>query len=237
MRRVGGLLVASVALVLLSAVPAGAEHSWNGYHWSDADGGGVTLGVYDSLTATWDTHFTGSSSADGAGNVFTDWDASSVIALQIAGSDSSSRTRKRCRPVTGAIRVCNAAYGFNNWLGIAEIWVKGSHIVKGRARVNDSWFSTATYDDPYARRHVLCQEVGHLFGLGHQTAPSCMDDVNGLFDPTYVGPNQHDYDQLVAIYDHADGAGTSAARASDRVSVHVGREGGLLKITWVFPPR
>jgi hypothetical protein len=56
---------------------------------------------------------------------------------------------------------------------------------------------------PSAKRHVLCQEIGHTFGLDHQyTEPTCMDDINGLFDPAFVGPGAHDFEQLGSIYAH-----------------------------------
>ena len=55
---------------------------------------------------------------------------------------NSSRDRKRCTSVTGAIRVCNAAYGNNGWLGLASINLDSKgHIVKGTAKMNDSYAS------------------------------------------------------------------------------------------------
>jgi len=56
---------------------------------------------------------------------------------------------------------------------------------------------------------VMCQEVGHNFGLGHQDEDfynpnlnTCMDYTS---DPsTNTMPNAHDYEQLVLIYDHTE---------------------------------
>ncbi len=51
----------------------------------------------------------------------------------------------------------------------------------------------------------MCQEIGHTFGLGHQDESgadlhTCMDYAsNPDADNNY--PNQHDYEQLRAIYD------------------------------------
>jgi hypothetical protein len=57
---------------------------------------------------------------------------------------------------------------------------------------------------------VICQEVGHTFGLGHQDESgadlnTCMDYSDNLDNPS---PNQHDYDQLGAIYSHLDSTTT-----------------------------
>jgi hypothetical protein len=66
---------------------------------------------------------------------------------------------------------------------------------------------------------VVCQEIGHTFGLDHQdedfTNPNlgtCMDYTS---DPsTNQHPNQHDYDQLESIYAHLDATNTSLTKAA-----------------------
>lgn len=198
-RRVLSVLGVLVGAAAVAAIPAGASHSWGDYHWART-GNPFTLKVIDSVTSSWDGDLDA---------VEGDWSKSTVLDLaEEAGADDNS-TRKRCKGVSGKIHACDAAYGFNGWLGVAQIWVSGGHILKAVAKVNDSYFSTSTYNNANAKRHVLCQEVGHTFGLGHQTAVSCMDDRNGLFDGAYVSPNQHDYDQLVTIYgSHTDSSST-----------------------------
>lgn len=192
------------ASVLLPAERAGAGHSWNTYHWARTTNP-FTLKVVNSLTPDWDT--IGSA-------VVSDWSASTVLDLQNEPGSDATGERKRCKAVNGKVRACDAAYGYNGWLGLATIWLYNGHIVQGTSKVNDSYFSLATYNNPNAKRHVLCQEVGHTFGLGHQTGDSCMDDVNGLFDPNFVDPNQHDYDQLVAIYgSHTDSSNSFVSTA------------------------
>ena len=109
--------------------------------------------------------------------------------------------------------MCSSAYGKTGWLGVAQVWVSGPHIVQGTVKVNDTYFNTATYSDPAWRNLVMCQEVGHTLGLDHQdvdfTNPNrgtCMDYTN---DPsTNQHPNQHDYDELVTIYAHLDSTTT-----------------------------
>jgi len=83
------------------------------------------------------------------------------------------------------VEVCNAAYGTNGWLGVAQIWVSRRHIVQGTTKVNDTYFSTGKYNTPAWRQMVMCQEVGHTFGLVHQdenfnntNLGTCMDYTN-----------------------------------------------------------
>src|SRR5262249_18739586 len=74
----------------------------------------------------------------------------------------------------------------------------------------------ATYNTPAYRRLVMCQEVGHTFGLAHQdenqTNPnlgSCMDYTrNPAGPPSNEHPNSHDYAELVTIYAHTDSFST-----------------------------
>lgn len=187
-----------------AAVQRSELHAWNGYHWARTSNP-FTLLIQDSMTADWDVFL---------GPVSGDWTQSSVLNTIVSSDSSERRIRKTCKPVQGKLRACNAAYGFNGWLGLAQIWISGTHIFQAVAKVNDSYFSTATYNHPNAKRHVLCQEVGHTFGLGHQTAKSCMDDRNGLFDSAYLSPNAHDFAQLETIYDaHLDSTSTVSGAA------------------------
>lgn len=103
------------------------------------------------------------------------------------------------------MRVCNDAYGQNGWLGLATIGLNSQgHIDRGTAKMNDSYASYWTI--PGEKRHVMCQEIGHVFGLGHtsedgSTQNTCMDYSQSL---TSQSPNAHDYQQLEAIYAHVD---------------------------------
>jgi hypothetical protein len=116
-------------------------------------------------------------------------------------------------PGTGAIEVCNEAYGNNGWLGLAQIWTSGNHIVRGYTKVNDSYFDYAPYNTNAWRQMVMCQEVGHDFGLDHQdenkanaNLGSCMDYTR---DPsTNMNPNAHDFEQLELMYNHLDSTST-----------------------------
>jgi hypothetical protein len=105
--------------------------------------------------------------------------------------------------------VCNAKYGATGWLGIASIWASGDHITAGTVKLNDTYYNTSTYNTPAWKNLVMCQEVGHLFGLGHQDEAFDNANLNTCMDYTSnpesnQHPNVHDYDMLEIIYAHLD---------------------------------
>lgn len=227
--------IACLAIAIGSAPPVQAFHSWSNYHWARSRNP-FTLRVIDSLTSDWNGV---------AYNVALDWAESNKFDPALAGQDDTARTRRICPLYPGLVRVCNAQYGTNGWLGLAEIWINSAnHIQYARTRMNESYFFTATYNNDVVRRHVLCQEVGHILGLDHQhgeTGPTCMDDVNGLFNSAYVSPNTHDYQELDTIYTHLDGGGASTMSSQSNgrsdPNKHVEKDGQYTKITWVFPTK
>ncbi len=198
-------LVALVAMV----VPARADHSWGSYHWARKSNP-FTLKLGDNVDSRWDSYLATTS---------TDWSKSSVLDTVIVPGGTSP---KSCRPTSGQVEVCNASYGNTGWLGVAQIWTSGSHITKATAKMNDTYFDTAKYNTPAWRNLVMCQEVGHDFGLDHQDEAfdnpnlgTCMDytsDPDG--PPSNEHPNSHDYEQLETIYGHLDSTTTVSASAA-----------------------
>jgi hypothetical protein len=189
--------------IAFGVVPS-ANHSWGGYHWARTSNP-FTLKTGDNVSSAWDTYLD---------QAIADWNQSSVLNLQKVTGGAKPRN---CRPTAGRIEVCNASYGNNGWLGLAQIWITGGeHITQGVAKMNDTYFNTSTYNTPAWRRLVMCQEVAHDFGLDHQdenfnnaNLGSCMDytsDPDG--PPSNEHPNRHDYDQLEAIYAHPDSTTT-----------------------------
>ncbi|MDO8522602.1 MAG: hypothetical protein Q7S08_04985 [bacterium] len=188
---------------LLMAVPAYANHSWGGYHWART-ANPFTLKLGDNVSFAWDAHL---SVASG------DWSASSVLDTAVVKGVSNP---KNCRASSGRVEVCNSKYGNNGWLGIATVWVSGSHITQGTVKLNDTYFNTARYNTPAWRQFVACQEIGHTFGLDHQDEAfgnpnlgTCMDYTNDPSGTLYnqlsnEHPNTHDYDQLASVYTHFD---------------------------------
>jgi hypothetical protein len=219
LRLLGVLVIGAALAVLLALVAfssaAQANHSWGNYHWARTSNP-FTLQLDDNVSSQWDTHLRTTSS---------DWSLSSVLDTKVV----RGKKNPTCRPTSGRVEVCNAAYGQNNWLGLAQIWINSSqHIVAGTTKVNDTYFSTAKYNTDGWRQFVMCQEVGHTFGLDHQdenfnntNLGTCMDYTN---DPTGLAgtngtlsnlqPNRHDYDQLVTIYSHFDSTTTVGAAST-----------------------
>lgn len=227
---VKGAFALGVAAAAL-ATPASATHSWGGYHWARTSNP-FTLKLGDNVTSVWDGYLVTSSA---------DWSASSVLDTVIV--PGGSRNVKRCSATTGRVEVCNSTYGNTGWLGIASISLtSGNHITSGTVKQNDTYFNTAQYNTPAWRNMVMCQEIGHTFGLDHQDEAfdnpnlgTCMDYTN---DPsTNQHPNLHDFDQLVTIYSHTDSTttvGAGVTRRGNAVGFDSG-ETGLSPKSWGRP--
>jgi hypothetical protein len=203
-RRLSFIGVAAITISLLAPGLASASHSWGGYHWART-ANPFTLKLGDNVSSAWDGYLATTS---------TDWSVSSVLDTTIVSGAGTAP--KLCSAKLGTVQVCNSKYGNNRWLGLAQIWVSGSHITKGTVKVNDTYFNTATYNTTAWRNLVMCQEVGHTFGLDHQdenfsnpNLGTCMDYTS---DPsTNQHPNTHDYDELDLIYAHTDSTTTVAS--------------------------
>ncbi len=186
----------------LLAVGVFANHSWGTYHWGRT-ANPFTLKLGDNVSSAWDGYLS---------EAAADWSASNVLDLLIVAGNGG----RNCGATLGRVEVCNRKYGNNGWLGIAQIWVSGSHITKAVAKMNDTYFTKATYNTPAWRRLVMCQEVAHTFGLDHQDEEfgnvnlgTCMDytaDPDG--PPSNEHPNSHDFEQLEVIYEHLDSTNT-----------------------------
>lgn len=209
LRFIGG---ACIAVVLPTPTAVLASHSWNGYHWGRTTNS-FSIQVGNNLSSVWSSSYTGA---------LTDWSyqpaspaqPTGVALYEVPGGVSNT---KRCPPTAGRVEVCNNTYGNNGWLGIAQIWLSGSHITQGVVKLNDTYFNMARYNKSEWRNLVLCQELGHTLGLDHQdennsnvNLGTCMDYTSNPFGPpNNEHPNGHDYEELVAIYGHTDSAGTA----------------------------
>lgn len=197
------VLISMIVLLAASPLSASANHSWGNYHWART-ANPFTLKLGDNVSSVWDPILATTSS---------DWSKSTVLNTTIVTGGVSTKALKRCPATSGRVEVCNTKYGNNGWLGVAQIWAGGSHITQATVKVNDTYFNTSTYNTTAWRNLVMCQEVGHTFGLDHQDESfnnanlgTCMDYTNN--PGTNQHPNQHDYDQLELIYAHLDSTTT-----------------------------
>lgn len=197
-------LVAFLALFLVAGTVS-ADHAWGKYHWDISTDESIAspLELGDNVDSIWDSSLVGAS---------TDWNLS-VLKNQIAAGESNTN----CDPTSGRVEICNGEYGNNGWLGIASIWAtrgKSNHIVQGVVKVNDTYFNTPQYNTSAWRNLVMCQEVGHTFGLGHQdenfsntNLGTCMDYTDDPDGTIYSQldnqhPNLHDYEMMTEMYAH-----------------------------------
>lgn len=201
---------AALSLIVISG-SADANHSWGGYHWSRTSTLSIPLG--SNVSSDWQVWPPQS-----------DWSAAAAFDFRLI---SGTTNRASCAPVYGRVEICSYAYGNTNWLGIANVWTNGEHIVQATVQLNDSYFHSASYyNTPSWRRFVVCQELGHVVGLDHQdlnqnnaNLGSCMDYTG---DPTgklgtngslhNLGPGKHDFEQLDQIYGHVDASQLSSTR-------------------------
>lgn len=179
------------------------NHSWNDYHWGD-----LTPTVTDNTRAAmW----------SGQTELYVNHWAGLGTPIQ-----PQMTTSKKAEVAV--------VEGFSNdWLGLAQIYLQNGHIVKGKVSLNTTLLSDSAYA-PEAAAHVLCQELGHIWGLDHNrdALDTCMNDC--VTQPTYVEwmaclntpagefTNDHDTEELLSIYGHTDtveDAGTSSPGGPD----------------------
>jgi len=208
-RKSAGLLVVAVAVLALQPSTS-AHHRWRKYHWA-RQSNPFTVDLGKNLSTAWATYLTTASA---------DWNQSDVLQTTVGTGRTNAST---CSPTSGRVEVCNASYGSTGWLGVAQIWITGgSHITQGTVKVNDTYFNQAKYNTPSWRQLVMCQEVGHTFGLDHQdenfnnaNLGTCMDYTsNPDGPPSNLSPNAHDYEELDIIYSHFDSVTTVGASSA-----------------------
>ncbi len=205
-----------VVLTIIFSSTAQATHSWGSYHWART-AHPFTLKLGDNLTSKeWKSYLSQASQ---------DWNSDPLGQSPLMTSIVTGSGGKRCSSVSGTTQVCNGTYGNNGWLGLATIYLSGDHITRGTAKMNDTYFNLDKYNNPNEKLHVMCQEVAHTFGLGHQdesgaSLNTCMDyfsntGANAL-NTDSTKPNAHDFEELNIIYgSHFDSTTTLASSATN----------------------
>jgi hypothetical protein len=192
-------VVVAVTILALAAFPSSvyANHSWNGYHWARTSNP-FTIKLGDNVSGQWDSMLRTASS---------DWSKSNVLDTTVVAGGTRPKT---CRPTGGRVEVCSA-----------------THITQGTVKNNDYYFGSSSYqyNNTAEMQHVICQEIGHTFGLAHQdesgiSLNTCMDYYHNTSasDTKSTHPNQHDYDELNTIYTHLDSSTTIGSAAANMPS-------------------
>lgn len=193
---------ALVGVTMMAGTSAGAlaDHQWSSYHWNRDGVAVLQLNIGDNHdTVGW------SSMLDQA---VADWNAFSGAYLEFAAVSGGS----------GDIESYNDNYGDTGWLGLASISVqrgKNKHIVSGSSKVNEYYITLSGYDgfdQSIEQQHVMCQEIGHTFGLDHNREgavggspdDTCMNDETRPL--RYPAPNSHDDELLNDMYGHDHGS-------------------------------
>jgi hypothetical protein len=198
--------------------PASADHGWRDYHWPHS-GAEARVRIVDSVTNEWNATL----------NQAVDrWNRSVVLRGVIDAGDLSGR--RSCTPARRTVRVCNDAYGtsgdWNRVVGLTTIRADAAgHILEAKVQFNESYLDSNSPDfrylnDPTAWREVVCHELGHAFGLDHNSGNgSCLRAViaPGGFFPT---PNGHDYEQLEINYHRGrnDPRGSAAPATEETIA-------------------
>ncbi|HYO16463.1 MAG TPA: hypothetical protein VE685_24975 [Thermoanaerobaculia bacterium] len=170
----GSLLVLTITL---GAGAAFATHRWDCWAYGD-----YLINWYNGASGTYHYIFEEEARTDA-----DSWHNYTDIELVPINSPSQY----------DSINAFNGYYGFNGWLGLAEIiYYFGCTVTEGRARLNQSYLESG-----YSRtnkEHVACQEVGHLFGLdhNHDSSNTCMNDTI----LTAPQPDSHDQELINSIY-------------------------------------
>jgi len=172
-----------IAALLTVATVASADHSWSVYHWP---GDNLSPTVVDKTSSPLYNVPAG----------VTEW-ANLGTPIQPIPTDANK----------GNITVREAFS--QSWLGLARIFIdENGHITKGEVKLNTQYLDYYEANG-YAgiADHVLCQEIGHVLGLGHNRTQddTCMNDQE-FVGSDLTSPNFHDTEQLNVIYNHSDAA-------------------------------
>lgn len=167
-------------------------HQWSNFRWPETRrlNGEISVSIGNCLPGSssvpWNEHFA---------TVMESW---STLLQRVSGFKIT--IAQECD--NADVQVYADNYGATGWLGIARVWVlRDGSIIRGENELNEFYTLNAI-----AYRHVFCQEVGHTFGLGHQSergsvdTDSCMDYSWGLQN---AHPNDHDAEQLISMYNEA----------------------------------
>ena len=216
-----GICASLVALVvaLLVQAPISASHNWgggtNGYHWQRSTNTIRYIPIRRLHSSAWLTRYAAA---------YARWRSTAMTKVRLI-QGATGGPSNTCPAALNQITSCDGSYGSTGWLGLATIWTYSGtarHIAQGTSKVNNTYFNTSAYNTVPWRQFVICQEIGHNFGLGHvnevfnnANTGSCMDYTNdpdggaggaSASDPSNMNPNAHDYTLINSKHNHVGSA-------------------------------
>jgi hypothetical protein len=215
-----GNCAAVILLALFALTPARitATHNWGGgaygYHWQRTSAAIRYIPIRRFHSAVWLTRFA---------TAYARWRSAAMTKVRPVLA-ATGGPRNPCPFAVNQITSCDGSYGNTGWLGLASIsyYIATKHIVTGTSKVNNTYFNLAQYNTIPWRQLVICQEIGHNFGLGHVNVTyntpntgSCMDYTNdpdggpggvSPTDPNNMYPNAHDYALINSKHNHVGAA-------------------------------
>ena len=223
-RRKAFIWITLALILFISASGAYANNQWTfmGFklHWEKKDTAILTLSVGNNHNGQWPSLLN---------DVGSNWNiyGGSYLAINVVPGG------------TGDVESYNDNYGNTGWLGLASVWINGDHIIDGESKVNEYYINLNGYegfDDPVEWQHVLCQEIGHTFGLDHHSkgkdTDTCMNDQTRPLN--YPLPNSHDTKTLDKMYeeDHADEDGGGGGGGPGKCHPVFGCGQGKVRAFW-----
>jgi hypothetical protein len=205
--RTGGGRAALVAVLgLLLAAPAASvvadDVNGNGKYWPFHKTP-VTVTFGDNVSNKWARYVK---------RAAKQWNRSKVVRPKIArGRSSPSQCNKR----DDTVQVCNSGSGTREgWLGLTTLYFNGDKIYAATIKINDDFFNQGSYNSAAPKRHTMCHEMGHEFGLDHANSRSCMNDsASAVFNNTK--PIKQDFKDLKQIYNKKNRKTSTVATAGE----------------------
>jgi hypothetical protein len=173
-----GVAVFTAAFVVGVPLGAWASHRWGCWKYAKAD-------IYWYNGGTDDYYHVFNEEANTDANAWRPYTDVDLAPVPSPGT-------------TDHINAYSGYYGETGWLGLARIArYSGCTVEEGRVYLNRTYLDSPSYSRAN-KKHVACQEVGHLLGLGHNRSQTttCMNDTI-LYAPY---PNAHDRDMVNALY-------------------------------------
>jgi len=200
--------VLALAALAWLPTPIDASHAFSS-HWQRTSAGIRNLPVRRMLSSVWLTRYT---------TAMNDWRKPAMTRIKPYTAVVSGQN-PGCPLYLGQISVCDGNYGPTGWAGIAQVFYNSAkHTQYARAVQNNYYMVGSSATVVAFRQLVICQEIGHTFGLGHinvtyntPNAGSCMDYTNdpdggpggvSPSDPNNMHPFAHDYAMINSRHNH-----------------------------------